>query len=196
MNSGTGSNRASPFDRMLDESRSQFDALLRRPKPEAATRPGEPRQAATPTAPSAAADRASPISSSARASITARPQPSADQAATAEPLDIHATDIGRTLSSRFGDAWRYDVVDTRRDGEDVVVWGRLVIEDRGYDKTRRGRARVQRSGGTGVSGGDTPVSASVGGLDFVLRAPVAEPAEQAAYEEAVTIALSACARGL
>lgn len=194
MSSGTDSKRSSPFDRMLADSRSQFDALLRRPKPEGADpRSGEPRQAAAPTLPSAAADRPLPASLSAPQTTTAKPRPSAGQPPVAESLDIRATDIGRTLSSRFGDAWRYDVVDTRRDGEDVVVWGRLVVEDRGYDKTRRGRARVHRSSGFG---GDTSVSAGASGVDFTLRAPVVEQAEQAAYEEAVTAALGACARGL
>lgn len=194
MSSGTDNKRSSPFDRMLDESRSQFDALLRRPKPErVVSRSSEPSQAAAPAARSATAERPLPASSSTPPPTAAKPQTPVGQPAAMEPLDIRATDLGRALASRLGDTWRFDVVDKRRDGEDFVVWGRLVVEDRGYDKTRRGRARIQR---LGRSGGATSVSASAGGIDLTLRVPVVEQAEQAAYEEAVTAALGACARGL
>jgi len=194
MSSGPGNDRSSPFDRMLAESRSQFDALLRQPKQgSVVARSDRPRETPPPTSssspPSAATDHTTPAASHASPPVSASP-----------PLDIRATDIGRTLASRFGDAWRYDVVDTRRDGEDVVVWGRLVVEDRGYDKTRRGRARIHGPSGSGGSGGDTPISASAGGVDFVLRAgirpPISEQGEQAAYDEAAAIALAVCARGL
>lgn len=198
MASGTGNDRSSPFDRMLAESRSQFDALLRRPKPSgSAARSDRPSAAPapTPTPPLAPAQRSLPASSHASPPRPAEPRPSAGQPATVEPLDVRATDIGRTLASRFGDAWRYEIVDTRRDGADVVVWGRLVVEDRGYDKTRRGRVRI------GGGGGMAAVSGSAGGTAFVLQAgggaSSAEEAatEQAAYDEAAAMALSACAPG-
>jgi len=195
MPSGTGNDRSSPFDRMLAESRSQFDALLRKPKRDSVvTRSDRPRGTPPPTSSSAAADRPTPPAKHVVPPSPALAQPSSSPATAAEPFHIRATDLGRTLIGRFGDAWRYDIVDTRRDGEDVVVWGRLVVEDRGYDKTRRGRARIQGPGG------DVPVTASAGGADFVLRAgspsPNSEQGEQAAYEEAATIALAACARGI
>jgi hypothetical protein len=177
MSKGPGDTRSSPFDRMLDANRKQFDALLTR----RATAPrAEPRaEAPRPAAP------VSPTPASAL--------PAQSSSSGGEPFDARATDIGRTLSSRFGKDWRFAIVDKRRDGEDVVVWARLTAGD--HDKTRRGRARIKRQSKPAA------VSGSAAGADFVLRADAGAPAEQAAAEAAATDeaarqALSACAKGL
>jgi hypothetical protein len=178
MNDSAGGKRSSPFDRMLDENRRQFDALLTRRAP--AARP-EPR--AESPRPSAPTEMSAPPA--------AAPPP---RSADGEVFDIRATDIGQTLARRYGENWRFEIVDRRRDGEDVVVWARLTAGD--HDKTRRGRARIQGAGRA------APISAQAGDTGFVLRAgdepasAVSDDPERTAYEQAAALALAACAKGL
>jgi len=178
MTTDAGGKRSSPFDRMLDDNRRQFDALLTRRAPAA-----RPELRAEPPRPSAPAEMSAPPAA-------APPARSTD----GEHIDIRASDIGQTLARRYGENWRFEIVDRRRDGEDVVVWARLTAGD--HDKTRRGRARIQSAAGA------ASISAKAGGTDFVLRAgeepafAVSDDPEQTAYEKAATLALAACAKGL
>jgi hypothetical protein len=163
---------------MLDDNRRQFDALLTRRAPAARPeRPAEPKRTDTPTP------------------QLQLPEKAPRKASTdAEAFDIRASDIGQTLARRYGENWRFEIVDRRRDGEDVVVWARLTAGD--HDKTRRGRARIQSAAGA------ASISAKAGGTGFVLRAgeepafAVSDDPEQTAYEKAATLALAACAKGL
>jgi len=181
MSGDTGGKRSSPFDRMLDENRKQFDALLTRRAPAA-----RPELSVAPPRPAAPADMPEPTG----AAAPSPPKASAD----AEAFDIRATEIGQTLARRYGENWRFAIVDRRRDGEDVVVWARLTAGD--HDKTRRGRARIQGAAGA------TSIAAKAGGTGFVLRAggeprsAVSDDPEQTAYEQAAALALAACAKGL
>jgi len=178
MSGDTGGKRSSPFDRMLDENRKQFDALLTRRAPAA-----RPELSVAPPRPSAPADTPEPAAATVR-----------DERPAGEAFDIHATEIGQTLARRYGENWRFEIVDKRRDGEDVVVWARLTAGD--HDKTRRGRARIQGAAGT------ASIAAQSGSTGFVLRAgdepasAVSDDPEQTAYEQAAAVALAACAKGL
>jgi len=175
MTNGSGDRRSSPFDRMLDENRRQFDALLTRRAPHSPPRPAETAAPLEPSAP------------------PATPPTSAPPAALAgEPFDIADSELGRTLARRFGGNWRFEIVDKRRDGTDVVVWARLVAGD--HDKTRRGRARIESAGEPAA------ILGSAGDTGFMLRTAGAgaDPAaaEAAATDAAIRQALAACAKGL
>lgn len=193
-NGGSGGRRSSPFDRMLEDSRARFDALARsRTPPRPATRESRTTQpVGTPPPPAAKPTEPPPA---------ARPREPAKPAAAGEPhdqpYDVRATDIGRQLSSRFGEDWRFELVDKRRDGEDIVVWARLTAGD--HDKTRRGRARIEPARAPAA------VSGNAAGKDFVLKADGAgsdhagadrTAAEAAATDAAALQALAACAKGL
>jgi hypothetical protein len=178
MSRDAGGKRSSPFDRMLDENRRQFDALMTRRAP--TMRPA-------PQAELAAEPAAEPLSAPPPASASPPPSPAGER------FDISGTDIGQTLARRFGKDWRFEIVDKRRDGEDMVVWARLTAGT--LDRTRRGRARI--------AGSPEPAAllGSAGGRDFMLRTDGGGPADPAAAEaaatdEAAAEALKACARPL
>jgi len=192
MSAGGGSDKTSPFDRMLAESRDRFDALLRRPR---ADIPGS--VPATPREPPRSVERGRPIPATPSAAdpAPAAPRERAGRPPGEAPFDVRATDIGRMLASRYGEGWSFEAVDRRRDGEDVVVWCRLTVAARDHDKTRRGRARVK--------GARKPASAAgrAGSAGFVVMvgdSAVTDQAaaDQAASDEATRQALAACAKGL
>lgn len=195
MSTRTPSDRPSSFDKMLDDTRAQFETLARRGGAE--HRADRPAAHDAPTA----TDLKSSSESSSVATVAAPAGPKRPPAAghvwsPAQPFDATASETGRTLASRFGDRWTCDVVEARRDGTDIVVWVRLAVAEKDHDKTRRGRAPLTQPGNSGrVVGriGDAPFSLDtpdVPSLEYT------GDAEQAAFEAAAANALVACAKGL
>jgi len=185
MATNSNSGRPSSLDRMLEESRREFEALYRVPK-----------RGSAPPAVSNEALAAEPSQGSASGSPQTRPPAPSDSPDSADSLDIRETEIGRMLANRFADRWRCDVVDTRRDGDDVMVWVRLTVGEIDHDKTRRGRARIH------IPGGADPVMGHADGTTFILQAGDAAPPsgsgdpEATAREAAIAMALAACAKGI
>lgn len=106
-------------------------------------------------------------------------------AASAEPPVV------RRLNQRFGDKWRYEITERRRDGDEVVVLCRLMLPERNVTKAQFGLARIGRAGaGAAVRG-------SAGGVSFTLGAgdsgSLVGDSEDAAYERAADDALAKCA---
>ncbi len=93
----------------------------------------------------------------------------------------------RFLDDRYGDRWRYEVVERRREGDEVIVLCRLTVAEGGPSRTQFGRAQV----GAEASG----LSGSAGGVAFTLGTGAAAPGdpEQAAYQRALAAALAKCA---
>jgi len=106
--------------------------------------------------------------------------------------DLRRSDPVRYLDDRYGDGWRYEVTDRRREGDEAVVRCRLVIADRDITRTQYGRARIDRTAG------GREISGSAGGIAFRARAEGAPPeiSLQAAFDRAVSEALTKCAESL
>ena len=99
--------------------------------------------------------------------------------------------VVQRLNQRFGDKWRYEITERRRDGDEVVVLCRLTLPERNVTKAQFGLARIGRAGaGAAVRG-------SAGGVSFTLGAgesgSLAGDSEDAAYERAADDALAKCA---
>ena len=159
------------FDEMLARNRRELDALY-------------PGPASTARAPS----------------ITDPPPPPATEPpATSPPSDRRApepdsadSETVRTLNERYGDGWRYDVIDRRREGDEIIVLCKLVIDEGEVTKAQFGSARV--------GGGGTPTAGSAGGTSFSFggsrsASVPSSPAspEELAHARAVDAALARCA---
>jgi hypothetical protein len=123
---------SSAFDEMLAKTKTRFSELYRE---------DAPRTAAL-VAPAAAIGRRTPPSGVPRA-------PSAAGSAAA-----------RLLNERFGEDWRYEVVEETRDGDEAIVLGRLTFGKDGAVRTQFGRAKIA---GSSVAGASSGVRFKVGG---------------------------------
>ncbi len=167
MAAGKGSEYSSPFDAMLARNRDRLDRL-------------HDGAAGDRYRPAAAPDRAAP---SRPASGPTRPVPPPPARAPSGPR--------RILDERFGDRWRHEIVERRRDGADMVVRCRLTVADHGIDLARLGRARID------------PISVrhetigSADGIPFSFRADDAPgTGEEDAVERAVSDALAKCVEAI
>jgi hypothetical protein len=166
----------SSLDRMLAETRRRFETLGGGTAPSRARAPsGRTATGATPTAPE---------------------RPASASESTGAPFDPGASDAARLAKQRFGDRWAYEIVERRREGEVLVVRGRLTVADTndriGAEIARYGRARLGRVGL------ETPAGGSLDGIAFSFGA---EPgpgggangeSEEAALRAAADDALARC----
>ncbi len=102
-------------------------------------------------------------------------------------------DTRRFLDDGYGDRWRYEVSERRREDDEVIVLCKLIVGDGSVSKSQFGSAPVggQRAGLKGSAGGiafalGTEAEAGSGGGD----------PEQAAYRQALARALANCAEML
>lgn len=99
--------------------------------------------------------------------------------------------VVRQLNQRFGDKWRYEITERRRDGDEVIVLCRLTLPERNVTKAQFGLARI------GGAGAGAAVRGSAAGVSFTLGAgesvSLAGDSEDAAYERAADDALAKCA---
>lgn len=111
---------------------------------------------------------------------------------TPAPAARRWSDPVRFLDDRYGDGWRYQVTDRRREGDEAVVRCTLVIADQDITRTGIGRARIERAGPA------HEISGRADGVAFSARAEGVPPeiSLQAAYDMAVTEALRKCAESL
>ncbi len=162
MVAGNDSEFSSPFDTMLDQDRRRLDQLYQGP----------------------AGDRYSPPTrSKSPPSVPSRPRPAAGRS-VGPP-----SDPAQILDEMYGDSWRHEVVERRRDGEDMVVSCRLTIAAHGIDLTRSGRARIGRNSAR------SEITGSADGIPFSFRSEDATGADGAAddaVERAVAEALAKC----
>ena len=173
MATNRGSGPTSRFDEMLEENRRQLEDLYRGTGAGSAPEPAPPKDApATPSLASAPGSEASP------------PAPHAPAA---------PSDSVRFLNDRYGDGWRYEITERRREGDEVIVLCKLIIGDHNITKSHFGRARVGRPGA------HREIRGSADGITFALRsengvrAASGVDAEEAAFREAVDSALARCA---
>ncbi len=118
-------------------------------------------------------------------------EPAPPPARRTPPPDDTESETVRTLNARYGDGWRCDVIDRRREGDEIVVLCRLTIGEDGVARTQFGGARI--------GGGGTRTAGRAGGVPFGFGsggpASAASPAEaeERAYARAVDEALARCA---
>ena len=153
---------SSPFDELLEQDRKRLDRLYHGP----------------------AGDRASPVAST-RSSPTVRSRP---PSTAARPLRPPA-DPANILNEKYGDGWRHEIVERRRDGDDMVVRCRLTIAAHRIDVTRSGRARIDPNSVR------PEIVGSADGIPFSFRSEDVTGADGAAEDaaaRAVTDALAKC----
>ena len=165
----------SPFDDMLEENRRQFEDLSNGMR--SRTAPGT----------------ASEVPAVLPAPATSTPARPATRARDSLPAPRPASsDAVRFLNDRYGDGWRYEITDRRREGDEVVVLCKLVIEDQHITKSQFGTSRIDQVG----DGED--VKGSAGGIVFSVQsakppaAPSGNPVDQA-FRRAEAAALANCA---
>ena len=164
------SRMTSAFDEMLEQNQRELDALYSGP--------------ISPSRPPTIADASS------------RPTPSPATPPSVASGKVRLADepsstTVRTLTERYGDKWHYDVVDRRREGDEIIVLCKLSIEDDQISKAQFGSAPI---GATGSKS-----TASAGGTSFSFGAagrsqepPTGDP-EDLAYKRALDSALAKCA---
>jgi hypothetical protein len=173
MASGRRKDFSSPFDEMLEENRRQFEALY------GGSRSGHGEGAAREPA------RPSP---SPAPGLSAEPSHGARQAG----LDASSSEAVRFLNDRYGEGWRYEITNRQRDGEEVVVLCKLVVEDQGITKSQFGRARI------GDSGEAYAIKGSAAGIAFSTASDKPPPGARGdpvedAFRRAEDAALARCA---
>ena len=115
------SKMTSAFDEMLERNQRELDALYSGPI--STSRPPTIADAPSRMTPSPATP---PTSAS-------RQVPGADE---------HSSATVRNLTERYGDNWHYDVVDRRREGDEIIVLCKLSIEDDQISKAHFGSASI------------------------------------------------------
>ncbi len=148
----------SVFDDMLGQSKKRFDDLFRGGRSPA----GEPGSAAF----AGLAVKVAPVT----AASSVRPDPDSP--------------VTRLLNERFGDDWRYEITEQRRDGDEAIVLCKLFLGTEGAVRSQFGRAKISEGPVAGVSGG---VRFKIG------KSAGADQGERDAFRRATEAALLNCA---
>ncbi len=158
---------ATAFDEMLERNRQELKKLFdARPSP-APRRGGQRHQPQFP----------------AGARTAARPR--AEAAAGGRAGGLHSgSDAARRLDRRYGDGWRFEVVERRREGDEAVVVGKLHVRERNLAQFQTGRARVHHHGEAGEARGTVDGVPFAARLDDPDQTPVGANAEEAAFRRA------------
>jgi len=158
---------SSAFDNMLKDARRELDGLF---DGSVTARADERPTASSPYSPPPKPRKSSPQSSSRSANLS---------------------DAERFLNDRYADGWRREILERKRDGNEVVVLCKLIVEDHDISKTQFGRARVGGGNAVAVGGTSGGVSFGVGGSRERDRTS-GENAESVAYRVATADALAKC----
>ena len=101
------------------------------------------------------------------------------------------SETARLLDSRYGAGWNFAVLERERQGNEILVKGRLTIPGKGIGKTQFGVGAIPGEAGA------ASVAGSAGGISFALGAgPGAgggQNPEQRGYRRAIEDALAKCA---
>jgi len=167
---------SSAFDEVLAQNRRQLDELLNKSQATAGAAQGA-------------------HSDTARTPVAAPPSPRERSATTtrtsgldAQRFDADASAAVQRLRARFGNDWRYDIVEQFREGDECIVRCRVTIPSSGVNKTQFGSAHTGDA--AQISGAAEGVSFSLDLSDAATQS--AQAAEQAAFQQAVENALTRC----
>jgi hypothetical protein len=89
----------------------------------------------------------------------------------------------RRLNERFGDDWRYEIVEQKHDGDEAIVLCKLIFGREAAVRTQFGRAKISHG----------PTAGASGAVRFKLDVAGEEAGEAAAFRRATEAALSNCA---
>jgi hypothetical protein len=153
------------FDEMLETSRRDLDALYRDEN-------GKPSRLV--------------LSRGARSAHTS----SSERAVSG--FDPRSTPTARVLDDWFGGRWRFEITDRRHDGDEVVVSGRVVVENQGIEMSGTGRAAVA-TGNAAIEGTTAGIVFRVKPAHAMARDSVGGP-EDSAFRQAAAVALARCAQ--
>jgi hypothetical protein len=148
---------SSIFDDMLAETKTRFDDLFRS---------GRSPGGALATSPAALSGAVGATSSAAVAHV--RPDwesPAAER-----------------LNARYGDGWRYEIVERRRDGDEAIVLCKLILKG-GAVRSQFGSATISAA----------PVAGASGNLKFRIGETPGGQTEREAFRRATEAALMNCA---
>ena len=87
------------------------------------------------------------------------------------------------MNERFGNDWRYEITEQRRDGDEAIVLGKLFLGKEGAVRSQFGRAKISEG----------PVAGHSGGVRFKIGSAGAEQGERDAFRRATEAALMNCA---
>ena len=109
-------------------------------------------------------------------------------------------DVHQFLNDRFGNRWRHEIVERRRERNRVIVLCKLTIEDTGASKSQFGQATIE-SGRASTKTETGALAGKVTGVAFSYQPAAAGngdgvDAEEAAYRRAADAALARCAEML
>lgn len=150
---------SSVFDDMLTQNRKRFDDLYHGGRSKAGGLPAV-----------------------ARSTIPAPGRPASASAMPSIVLDPTSSPAIRRLNERFGNDWRYEIVDRQRDGDEAIVLCRLTFGKEGAVRTQFGRAKLPSG----------PVGGTSEGLRFTLNMADAAQDEGATFRRATEAALMNC----
>jgi hypothetical protein len=148
---------SSAFDDLLAQGRKRLDDLYRGGQPPTGKRIGSARPLG---------NREIATREPSGASI----EPGADSPAA------------RLLDQRFGHEWHFQIAEHARDGDDVVVLGKLTFGKDNALRTQSGRARISTS----------PVAGTSGGVRFEVGGFATEQDERDAFRRAAEAAAMNC----
>ena len=105
----------------------------------------------------------------------------------------HNSETLQRLNDRYRKDWRFEVLEQRRDGDEIIVLATLSIPSKNQSVTQTGRARI------GQPDESNDISGTVDGIPFAIRSnnPPSYPgisAEQAAVQKATEVAAANCAK--
>jgi hypothetical protein len=149
----------SVFDDMLAQSKKRFDDHFR----------GGRSPAGEPVAGSAAFAGLAVKAAPATAAPSVRPDPDSP--------------VTRLMNERFGNDWRYEITEQRRDGDEAIVLCKLFLGKEGAVRSQFGRAKISEG----------PVAGYSGGVRFKIGSAGAEQGERDAFRRATEAALMNCA---
>lgn len=150
---------ASVFDDMLTQNKKRFDDLYRGGRSYAGGSAGGIKGPIGGQAPAVR-------SQSAAATIQLPPDSSA----------------ARRLNARFGNDWRYEITERRRDGNEAIVLCRVIFGKDGTVRTQFGSANISEG----------PVAGASDGVRFKMGLASAEQDDQDAFRRAAEAALMNC----
>ena len=129
-----------------------------------------------------------PASESSRKSSSNLQPPSDELSQPPEPSNVR-----QFLDGRYGDRWRHEILERKRERDQIIVLCKLTIEDEGISKNQFGEATIEPD-----SGGVAQRAGKVNGIPFSFGPSEADngDGEAAAFQRATESALAKCAESL
>ena len=129
-----------------------------------------------------------PASESSRKSSSNLQPPSDELSQPPEPSNVR-----QFLDGRYGDRWRHEILERKRERDQIIVLCKLIVEDEGISKSQFGEATIERG-----SGGVAQHAGNANGIPFSFTPSETDNAdgEAVAFRRATESALAKCSESL